>query len=338
MKKTEKLKILIIILISILLFTFCNEDDNEDQLEIEPLIVLTTDILDIKITTAIGGSKITNNSGVPIIEKGICWSTDTIPTIVDSKITNVSNVDSFAINITGLLANKTYFVRAYATTNKEIVYGERVSFTTLGGLSGTVTDIEGNVYRTVAIGEQVWMAENLRTTKYRNGDPIAFVSTSDNSYSSVWCNLTTGAYCIYYDNVDYYNTYGSLYNWWAVNDSRDIAPIGWHIPTVDEWRILVRNLGGENIAGGKLKEVGTVHWVESNVGATDSYGFTALPGGELQAYDCSLVIINYLGFWWSSTSYDTENVYNFMLERGKSNAHIRNSEKIRGFSIRCIKD
>ncbi|MCD4693727.1 MAG: hypothetical protein K8R79_12490, partial [Calditrichales bacterium] len=132
----------------------------------------------------------------------------------------------------------------------------------------TVTDIDGNVYKTVKIGSQVWMAENLKVTHYRNGDLIPNVAGK-----SEWKNLGIGACCNYDNNAA---AYGLLYNWYAVNDSRNIAPAGWHVPAEKEWQTLIDYLGGEAVAGGKMKERGTAHWKRPNTGATNSSGFSAL--------------------------------------------------------------
>ncbi len=128
---------------------------------------------------------------------------------------------------------------------------------------GTVTDIEGYEYKTVKIGEQWWMAENLKVKHYRNGDTI-----STGHSNQEWPNLSTGAYAVYDNNDSNANTYGYLYSWYAVNDSRNIAPEGWHIPTDEEWQTLVEYLGGSSVAGGKLKEEGTDHWQSPNLGAS----------------------------------------------------------------------
>jgi uncharacterized protein (TIGR02145 family) len=138
---------------------------------------------------------------------------------------------------------------------------------------GSLIDQDGNNYKTVTIGTQVWMAENLKTTKYRNGDPIANVA--DNTE---WENLTTGAYCTYDNDLKKLNAYGHLYNWHAVSDARNIAPEGWHVATDAEWTILNNYLGGGIASGDKLKETGAIHWNYSN-SETNESGFTALPGG-----------------------------------------------------------
>ncbi len=145
--------------------------------------------------------------------------------------------------------------------NSEVVYG-------------TITDLDGNEYKTVTIGTQTWMAENLRTTQYNDGTPIPIVTDDDE-----WAQLTTGAYCNYNNTVDVDTiaTFGRLYNCHAVNTAK-LAPTGWHVPTDDEWHTLRISLG-EN-SGLKLKETGTNHWPDSNTDATNETGFTALPGGN----------------------------------------------------------
>lgn len=196
----------------------------------------------------------------------------------------------------------------------------------------TVTDIDGNLYHTVTIGTQTWMVENLKTTKYRNGDPIPNVTDG-----TLWENLTSGAYCDYANTPGNSTTYGRLYNWFAVNDSRNIAPAGWHVPSDDEWSTLVEFLGGWEIAGGKLKETSTTHWFSSNYGATNESGFTALPGGVRDTYG-AFYSISLNGFWWSSTEYST--AYAWLRDMYYSSAYVgrNNSFKGYGFSVRCLRD
>ena len=162
----------------------------------------------------------------------------------------------------------------------------------------TVTDTDGNVYHTVIIGEQVWMSENLKTTKYRNGNPIPKVSDG-----TTWSNHSIGAYCNYNKYEDNSTTYGRLYNWYAVNDSRNIAPTGWHIPSDAEWTTLTTYLGGECVAGGNLKETGITHWQSPNTGATNKTGFTALPGGYRHCNGDFFCMCRNASFW-SSTEHN----------------------------------
>ncbi len=158
--------------------------------------------------------------------------------------------------------------------------------------SDTVTDIDGNVYHTVTIGTQVWLVENLKTTRYNDGTSIPLVTDS-----AAWSNADTSAYCWYNNDIANKNTYGALYNWFTVNTGK-LAIAGWHIPTDAEWTTLTDYLGGESIAGGKLKETGTTHWRSPNAGATNESGFTALPGGHRDV-NGTFSAMGDDGFWWS---------------------------------------
>ena len=196
-----------------------------------------------------------------------------------------------------------------------------------------VTDIDGNVYNTVIIGTQKWMAENLKVTRYRNGDTIPNVT------DTTWLTLKTGAYCWYNNTNDtaaYKATYGALYNWYSVVDGRNLAPVGWHIPTDDEWTTLTTFLGGDSIAGGKLKETGTLHWYNPIAGTNNETGFTARPGGCLSNTDAFINLGDY-GYWWSSSA-DSSSTAWFRGMYYNNSVFRNNVSKISGFSVRCIKD
>ncbi len=153
-------------------------------------------------------------------------------------------------------------------------------------------DRDSNTYKTVVIGSQCWMAENLRTTRFDDGTEIPYVTSGVE-----WGNLSTPAWCWYNNSINYGNTYGSLYNWFTVNTGNP-CPTGWHVPSEDDWSTAFTYLG-ETVAGGKLKEAGTDHWQSPNTGATNEKGFTALPGGYRLS---SLFNDIYLsGKWWSTT-------------------------------------
>ena len=199
----------------------------------------------------------------------------------------------------------------------------------------TVTDIDGNVYHQVTIGTQVWLVENLKTTKYRNGDALPNVTVD-----SVWNNqsiTSTGAYCNYNNDGANILVYGHLYNWYAVNDSRGLAPAGWHIPSKTEWETLTTYLGGDTLAGGKLKEAGTAHWLAPNTGATNSTGFTAVPGG-FRMYSGKSEMIGTFGVWWTSTISDDFSALNCGMFNDNTEATVSVNRKANGSSIRCIKD
>ena len=202
---------------------------------------------------------------------------------------------------------------------------------------GSMTDQDGNTYKTITIGTQTWMAENLRTTKYRNGDAIPSVSDM-----SAWNSLSTGAQCTYEntDVLDLIATYGRLYNWYAVSDSRNIAPTGWHVPTDAEWATLINALGGYATAGASLKEAGTSHWSTPSAG-TNASGFTALPGGFRSVSGEGFLKRSFYGVWWSATSYVYDDSYaiDHILDN-ESNEVVRGEEGFKrdGFSVRLIKD
>ncbi len=196
------------------------------------------------------------------------------------------------------------------------------------------TDYDGNVYPVVTIGTQTWMAENLKATHYRNG--AAIPNVTDNT---VWAALASGARC-YYDNDSamYKAAYGALYNWYAVADARNIAPAGWHVPTDAEWTTLTTYLGGGSVAGVKLKETGTTHWKSPNQWATNSSGFTALPGGGREFGGGGFTNIGIFGYWWSSTEYSSSSAWTRYMGFYEGNMNWDDYDEVTGFSVRCLRD
>lgn len=206
------------------------------------------------------------------------------------------------------------------------------NFLDLGNLavSELVTDIDGNVYNTVAIGTQLWLAENLKTTKYSDGTAIPLVT--DNT---IWANLLTPAYCWYNNDMTTNKaTFGALYSWYAVNSGK-LCPAGWHVPTDVDWSLLATYLGGESIAGNKLKESGTIYWQSPNANATNETGFSALPGGY-RNYIGIFTNKGVNGYWWSSTELSNSKAYYRNMGYNYSNATRDNVDKFNGFSVRCI--
>ncbi len=204
-------------------------------------MVTTTAITGITQTTALSGGTVTSDGNATVTAHGVCWNTSSNPTIANNKTTDGTGVGSFTSSLTGLIENTFYYVRAYATNSAGTAYGNEISFTAQQASSGTVTDIDGNVYHTVTIGTQVWMVENLKTSRYRNGDNIPQIPDA-----TEWAGLNTGAWCLY--NSDYNGVYGKLYNWYVVNDPRGLCPSGWHVPTATDWTtfddIFRRRFGG----------------------------------------------------------------------------------------------
>lgn len=317
--------------------------------------VTTADVTSITETTAVSGGNITDDGGGTVTARGVCWSsTSQTPTVSDSKTEDGSGKGIFISNITGLEPGTTYNVRAYAENSAGIQYGPLKSFPT--EQVKTVTDIDGNVYNIITIGDQQWLQENLKTTRYRNGDLIP-TNLNDND----WDNTLSGAYAIYpHELIDGMNSsaevlsaYGALYNWYAVSDARGLCPDGWHVPTRNEWFALEQYLmdNGFNYdgttSGGKYAKAltATKDWVQSTVtgavGNTDypekrnSTGFTALPAGYRLSNFSSF---GYGGYWWTSTTYQPVNSYAFYLRNnsvvGGQEAWVHRF----GYSVRCLKD
>lgn len=303
--------------------------------------VETTIAINITSTTALGGGTITDDGGDPVTTRGVCWSLNKSPTIQDNKTVDGSGTGSFTSSLTELSAYTTYYIRAYATNTLGTGYGEVVPVTTSGitiifnpNLSyGTVTDIDNNVYKTIKIGTQTWMAENLRTTKYLNGD---LIGTTSPASLDLYSQSIIKYQWAFDGNENYVNTFGRLYTWYTATDSRKICPVGWHLPTYDEWMKLINLYGGVFLAGGPLKEVGINHWESPNTGATNSSGFTALPGGyrfpEGTFYD-----INSIGRWLSSSEDYKHETWGLCLS-WLVDGLIFITGKKEARAVRCVKD
>jgi uncharacterized protein (TIGR02145 family) len=236
-----------------------------------------------------------------------------------------SGTASFALNIGGKTCTVTRTV-AIAPQNPTSGYGSNI------------TDVEGNSYKTVFIGTQQWMAENLKISKYSDGTTIPNIT--DNTQ---WQNNTTGAWAYYNNDAANNAKYGKLYNWYAVskttNGNKNVCPTGWHVPTDAEWTVLTDYLGGASVAGGKMKEVGRTSWNFPNIDATNTSLFTGLPGGYRDPIGNYKVIGDY-GYWWSSTEYTeyTYNAWNRLLLTSNGNANSYSYTKGDGLSVRCLRD
>jgi uncharacterized protein (TIGR02145 family) len=267
------------------------------------------------------------DEGKDLFRFGACWGTSPNPDTANLQLLNylIINDTVTHVTLTGLLPNTTYYVRMIAMKESGISYYNELSFTTMPEVDdSSVIDVEGNVYKTIKIGSQTWMAENLKTTKLRDGTDIPVLWNN-----LEWLVLKSPA-CCWSDK----NTYGALYNWYAVNTEK-LCPVGWHVSTDNEWLQLEEYVGGEDVAGGKLKEKGVIHWQGPNTGGTDEYGFAALPGGDRDAGNGMILQMGSSGYWWSATSmwsywmeYDFEQVNRFNNTGGESN----------GFSVRCVMD
>jgi len=287
----------------------------------------TNEVTCVTLKTATCGGNISDDGGAAIIARGVCWGTNQTPTVEENKTTDGAETGSFTSDISGLSENTTYYVRAYATNSVGTSYGETVSFMTQN-YGPTVTDIDGNVYHTVHIGTQLWMVENLNVTHYRNGDQIPNVINN-----SAWSVLTTGARCYWNnDSASAAPVYGALYNWYTVDDNRNLCPIGWHIPSDSEWTVLFDYLGGETIAGFKLK---STSWIPGS--GNNSSGFTAIAGG-LRYNNGDYDGAGIHGLWWTATEYNAQSARYCYLTSLNSGAHSYATTKLAGHSVRCVKD
>lgn len=311
-------------------------------------ILTTSDVTSITDSSATAGGDVTNYGETAVTECGVVWNTSPNPTIdLATKTIAILVGTTFSSNIIGLLSSTDYYIRAYVTNSLGTFYGNEVSFTTAD-----------DAITTVVIGSQEWTNRNLNVSRYRNGDIIPQVTDP-----SQWSQLTTGAWC-YYDN-DPANgpIYGKLYNWYAVNDPRGLAPVGYHIASDAEWTTLTNFLGDVDPgdigrgAGGKMKA--TTLWNSPNSYATNSSGFTALPGGYfnvpftssfLPDTPGSFRLKGYQGYWWSSTAIlNTEpfiytsiwcrslyylGFYNDKIEVFDMQTYFENY----GYSVRCVRD
>jgi uncharacterized protein (TIGR02145 family) len=282
-------------------------------------------------TSAVIGGNIIADGGLAVTARGICWNTAPSPTILNNKAPAGSGIGSFTATISGLTYATTYYVRAYATNSTTTVYGAEVSFTTIPG--NGVTDVDGNTYTTVILGDKEWMVQNLRTTKYQNGDVIPNITTQ-----TLWSTTATGAWCYYNNTAGYNNTYGKLYNWYAATDPRQISPAGWHVPSSGEYMVLTAYLGGNGTASGFLKTTSFGDWASPNTGANNLSGFSALPGGFRYQSNSGFALFGTDGYWWTSELGSSSNGRHFRLEHNTIYNYINDSGKGTGLSIRCVKD
>ncbi|MBN1925392.1 MAG: fibrobacter succinogenes major paralogous domain-containing protein [Prolixibacteraceae bacterium] len=290
--------------------------------------VSTSEISNITTTTASSGGNILYNGGNPIVERGVCWNTTGTPTIDDDRTSDGTGSGSFVSNLTGLTPNTIYYLRAYATHSEDTGYGDQKTFITY---NSSVSDIDGNVYYGIFLGTQEWMGENLNVTRYKNGDEIGTTTPADLDISAE----SEPKYQWAYDgNESFADSYGRLYTWHAINDSRFICPTGWRMSTRDDWDTLIDYFGGGEVAGKELKEAGTAHWNWQNI-ATNSSQFTALPGGE-RSEDGTFSAIGDNGYWWTTkeTAFDA---WAINMYHGSSYAYVPSRSRNYGLSVRCIK-
>jgi uncharacterized protein (TIGR02145 family) len=305
--------------------------------------VYTLAVNDITETSAVSGGSIDDDGGEDVTARGVVWATFENPTLEANEgyTLDGAGTGAFVSYLNGLAPGTPYFVRAYAINLVGTAYGYQEEFTTLSPTCGniTVTDYDGNVYNTVLIGNQCWMAENLETTHYRNGEPIDYPGID---YWE-WQENTTGAYAWYNDNISWKDSYGALYNWYAGTNSNGLCPAGWHVPTDAEWTTMSDYLGGNSIAGGKLKSLRTdpdahPRWNYPNIGATNESNWSGYPGGTR---DDNGMYLDFGegGYWWTSTEYELGDGYSrTIFNDDQSLIWNINTHASSGLSIRCVMD
>jgi len=291
--------------------------------------VTTSAIIAINDSTVKCGGVVTSNGGSVVITRGVTLSSRQNPVVDNKYPLDGGGNGSYTVYINNLDPDSVYFLRAYAINGVGTSYGNEISFTLSKML---LKDVEGNYYRYVTIGYQVWMGDNLKTTRFKDSTEIPMVD----SYSA-WSNLKSPGLC-WYNNYEDNNReiYGALYNWETVATGK-LCPTGWHVPTDAEWKILSDRLGGEAIAGGKMKESSTLYWKIPNADATNESAFNALPGGS-RSYNGEFGNMNTYGNWWSSTP-STGNVafYRYLYFGNGIMTKSFISQKY-GLSVRCVKN
>ncbi|MCO5233765.1 MAG: fibrobacter succinogenes major paralogous domain-containing protein [Chitinophagales bacterium] len=348
--------LLFIIVFAIVFSISCTKDSSppksKDALELPS--ITTGVISNITSSSATAGGHIAYDGRSPVIARGVCYSTDTIPTIDNSFVTKDGiGTGDFTSVLSGLTKNTRYYIRAYATNSKGTAYGYLGEFKTKNAIPdsikyflnpsliyGSLIDIDGNKYPTVQIGAQTWMAENLKTTRYNDG---ALISMAEDKVD--WKNNTTGAWVYFRNDSSYNRLFGKLYNWYAVNTDK-LCPLGWHIPSNTEWEALFAYLVPR--AGSKLKSRGvlslyTGYWTSfspnTESDATNESGFTGMPGGY-RIYDASSYTnFNSDAYFWSATDRENTKVAWYMhLGHNSIDAGLSNDNKGNGYSCRCLKD
>ncbi len=315
----------IIILLAVLTAVSCEEEYSSLP------AVTTVEVRQVSCTSALVDGQVITDGNSSITEKGICWSmSNKIPSVEDNTSRYSGEADRLSCLLDKLEENTRYYARAYAINDNGTSYGTVRSFITGQGCDGTITDADGNVYEVVTIGRQVWMAENLRTTRLNNGiDIIEMPGLME------WEKAKSPMYTWYNNNPSFFVPYGALYNFYAVNTGR-LCPCGWHVPTDAEWQELMDYLtenGHYGREGAALKV--TKGWFAGGNG-NDAYGFHAYPAGMIGSL-ASFKGISLMTTWWSSTEKDDKAwEYYIMVYDDRLNKY--SQKKAAGLSVRCIKD
>jgi uncharacterized protein (TIGR02145 family) len=293
--------------------------------------VRTNDVEEIKPSTAKLMGEIVDDGGDDVSEAGFCYSLETNPDQTDVCVVNSATMGEFDETLYGLLPETTYYVRAFAKNSIGLSYGESVNFTTSRFECGDdYSDIEGKIYTTVQIGDQCWMSKNLRVTRFNDGTVIPEI-TIENPVA--WSTNNTGAWSYYNDDPDNNTPYGKLYNFYVVDNEKNICPMGWKVPSDEEWTQLGDYLGSN--AGRKLKT--TYLWDGGGAG-TDESGFSAIGAGRKGSSGTSYSDLNKVARFWSSTENNINNGWLYRLTYQSDELQRDYNQKGNGFSIRCMLD
>jgi uncharacterized protein (TIGR02145 family) len=309
-----------------MIFVTCKKDDN-----ISLSTVKTFTPVYISSTAATLGINVESDGGSHIIDCGIYISNSQDAEKTGQRFQIGSDTGIFVGQVSGLLPEVQYYIKSFAKNEK----GESLGNEVIALTPGTIKDYDNNVYETVKIKDQLWMAENLKSTSYRNGDPIGTTTPATLDISGEGTPQYQWAYDGNETNVA---DYGRLYTGYAVTDSRGVCPAGWHVPTDAEFTTLTNTLGGTQVAGGRMKETGTTHWDSPNTEATNESCFTALPGGgREEAGSFSNIALGQFGWFWTSTFEDITHL-SWILSSVNGEASRMYSGRGAGHSVRCIKD
>lgn len=290
--------------------------------------VTTTTASSITENSCATGGNVTSDGGLPVLERGVCYGGTPNPTTNNSKVMSGTGVGSFSVTLSNLNYSSTYYARAYAINSSGTAYGNEITFTTD---NPTVADVDGNTYQTVWIGGKLWMKTNLNVSRYRNLDAIPKLT------STPWSTATSGAHASPNDIPSNDAIFGKLYNSYAANDSRGLCPSGWHIPTKQELDDLVTFLGGNSVAGDKMKLPDLNYWTAVNT-ANNLSGFSALGAGK-RFLDGSYQEFKSNAYFWTETDAGSGTMWSWMLSYNSSSVNISPSfNRTNGFSCRCVKD
>ncbi|MBL7904004.1 MAG: hypothetical protein JNL22_03180 [Bacteroidales bacterium] len=311
-------------------------------------VVTTAEVSELTYNSAVSGGEVISQGGSAIISRGVCWSLTSEPTLIDNFTTDGYGYGEFTSFIENLEPNTTYYVRAYATNGVGTSYGQIISIHTYGVL----VDIDGNIYKTVIIGSQNWMAENLKTTRYKNGTNIIYPGSDNTS----WLYDTTGAFAWYNNDISWKDSYGALYNFCAVKNSSGLCPSGWHVPSDEEWTQLTDFItGGTTTGGSQLKSCRQENsplgipcntnehprwdfcYLSFSIYNTNDYSFSALPGGARSPFG------DYIGHgnscvWWTSSYSGTYSAWEREVNCGENGVYLRSNHQGHGFSVRCVEN